>query len=1029
MDTVLSVLVTTISAMDIIEVLAYFAQHLRGDTLQKPEGPATLETLKTNIRDTIAVTPVPENSLLTCAQDGTLYKDQYRVDTDIDAAKLDEIDRRVDDLAKRVKNRESDDSGSNEKDNNNNEAKGNIEKNEIIDERTSDPNNNNLLTCDDFDKNNNVNAVVDENSAKNTEKEFLAGLTTPKIDVQESSQVLIETEKHAAIHDATTSLDSCYESLQSAVVAPAQTVAPSVIDSSRLRPLTREDEFRQTIKKRSSVSSTSSHESRIEELQVLSNLENEEQQKIDEYMPIIYPGSPLIDVLADCMEPDNDPELETIIEVHSSSPDEPQNDEETQAAAAKRYSLDKSPVPNIGVEMNLPWGDLKQDNKAREMLTLAKSASIEEVEQEDAAKETQKWVENLETEVIKEDDEEKSEVEEPVLTVVRKRSLKTGLELAEETTVTRESNETPEPVIIQKKINLIGLKPKSTDANNNEHDDHTSSEPPTARRRDARLEVDVDNQYMDDPKIQEMANYVKKLTNSEMTSISEDVDEEYYWKPNKPRRSSEAVATKTQDFLRNEAATMEYQEHWNENHLKMDEDVLNKRGSISPHSPRKSRSHSIAFESSKFAGHRRDSLAEMLIIPKTVKETCESSDHLLQQLENEALEYQLLWGIDVPKLKEQRRNRSQSISVAQLQRRRDTETGETERRRDSIAEMLIVPRSAPRNSIDEGVLLQLENEALAYQYAWNLNPEEVGNRRSKNRSMSISMGILSRKKSRAGRGSISRRRQSLAETFVVPKDHAGMVVDDPHLLSMLENEAYAYQQAFKIQDSDLIEQFDEEEEDEAEKNPDYKEWFQRFDDQTTSHIETSDFTDDEDAEVANLLDKNGDPQIQNHIFYSFPKGKTPPSKSATPDTVKRAPSRPTTPADYENYMHKFPDQLSPEIEMNDGRKSPASLETYIAQNRLSPIPSPRAITPEPTLAPPSMETYLERMKSASPQPETIPSIEIEAATPVIHPTTTTTTIREETAPRSLTPLRTMEHPPSLETYLAKMRSQSEETEY
>lgn len=502
MDSVLSVLVTTISAMDIIEVLMYFAAHLRGDTLQTPSGTDDLETLKSNIKETIAQTPVPENSFLTCAQDGTLYRDQYRIDTDIDAQKLDEIDRRVDDLANRVKN--SEDNNNNVDSGSSSVSKSNIENNGKVagiddeNERTSDQNNNNL-TCL-TDKNNNdalkvqkENLACDANTTTTkTENEIMVlGMqkSTPSIDVQldSPSQMLIENEKRDANE---TSLDSCYESLGSDATTA---VAPPVIDSSRLRPLTREDEFRHTIRKRSSVSSTSSQESRVEELQVLTNMEQEEQQHIDDFMPIIYPGSPLIDVLADCLETDNEPELETIIEVHSSSPDEPTAEEE---AIAKRYALDKSPVPNIGVQMSLPWGDVKQEkeNKSKDLFSLAKSASIEEVDVEervDAAKETKKWVENLEADVIKEEFETKEEEEmqdEPVLTVIRKKSLKSGREMTKEARVSEhepehvteifqntetENVEGPkqvpvdEPVVIQKRINLIGIKP-NTDSNNNE---------------------------------------------------------------------------------------------------------------------------------------------------------------------------------------------------------------------------------------------------------------------------------------------------------------------------------------------------------------------------------------------------------------------------------------------------------------------------------------------------------------------------------------------------------------------------------
>uniref|UniRef100_A0A336M7B6 CSON010604 protein n=1 Tax=Culicoides sonorensis TaxID=179676 RepID=A0A336M7B6_CULSO len=1114
MDSVLSVLVTTISAMDIIEVLMYFAAHLRGDKLEPPST-EDLEAFKSNIKDTISQTPIPENSHLTCTQDGTLFKDQFRVDTDIDVQKLDEINQRVDELSNLVKNSNNDNNSS--VDSNCNIGNGNLSS-QNKSERSIDINNNNnnnnidsSTTCvpdknsinDDFDDD--TAKVQNKNLASNTEDALLASnisASQPFIEnASNASQVLIETEKRE-----NESLDSCYESL-------GQEEATTV-DNTRLRPLVREDELRHTIRKRSSVSSTSSHESRLEELQALTSLEQEEQQHIEDYLPIIYPGSPLIGALADSIQTDNEPELETIVEVQSNSPDEQPLDEEI---TSKRYALDKSPIPNIGIQMSMPWGDVKKDEKAHELFTRAKSSSIEEDEGEQSPEmneSSKKWIE---TSVIKEEAEAKDDdepVEEPMITVIREKPLKATIEqrksvtektpedhqvteIEQKTNLSTEPEE--EPVIIQKRINLIGIQNPDDqktetneqsvpDKNATEKDkkhDESSIESPMVRRRekdvnapkksglvtrdsedyedseeasllhnikDTKLELDVDSQYLDDPQIREMTDYVKKLTKAKVASIEEDDEEadvtEYYWqpsggtsqKPNENRRRSLAEAlvvpatdenkgkmtneSITQDFaLQREA--MEYQEVWKVDNLKLDEEsVFNKQHFNSPRAS--GHRHSIAYESTKYAGHRRDSLAEMMIIPKTLRESGESIDHLVAQLENEALEYQQIWGVDVPKLEERRK----SVNVAQLERNKVTgRRSSLFSRSGSIAELLILPRTV-EEPIDESVLLQLENEALAYQYAWNLNPEEVGQRTKKNRSSSISMGILARKK--RARPSISRRRQSLAEAIIVPKQAAEMVVDDPHLLYLLENEANEYKAAFGLRTPELMERFDEVSDDleNEESKPDYNEWFKRFDDQSTAHIETT-FTDDEDEEVADLLKSadSGDVKVQNHIFYTFPNAKSPASSLRVDEKPEvKIPSRPTTPADYENYMQKFPDQLSPEIQMDDGRKSPATLETYIEQNRLSPIPHTlRAITPEPSHAPPSMETYLERMRSASPQPQSNPRIEIE--TTQTQGTQSQTSV--PTTPRALTPLRTMEHPPSLETYLQRLRSHSPqaETEY
>lgn len=229
MDPLLSVLVYSVGAMDIIEAMLYFVAHLRGDQLtSSSSGDIDLDELKNRIRKKIEASQIPENPELTCAQDGTLFKDGFRVG-DIDEKGLDQVGKRVEEISEQIQTNDND----------------------------------------------NAQFSRDGGSTIEINKIF--------IEKEAEKETLVVTENCA-----------------------------HVLDESKLRPVSRNDELRHVRQIRTSVSSTSSHNSsRQEEIQALTALELEEQSKSDDFVPIIYEGTGF---------PENDIDLlETIPEGGSST--------------------------------------------------------------------------------------------------------------------------------------------------------------------------------------------------------------------------------------------------------------------------------------------------------------------------------------------------------------------------------------------------------------------------------------------------------------------------------------------------------------------------------------------------------------------------------------------------------------------------------------------------------------------------------------------------------------------------------------
>lgn len=639
--------------------------------------------------------------------------------------------------------------------------------------------------------------------------------------------------------------------------------------------------------------------------------------------------------------------------------------------------------------------------------------------------------------------------------------------------------------------------------------------------KDEKLSVDVDNQFVDDPKTKEMASFVQKLTKARVESLDdvekeEDCDVvEYYWKPGsqtvEPKRKSideELLSSELSDLptstaienIPGDSMTSEL------NRLNVKKDIFNvkhfnspnfdKEGSPDTMTPEetlqmelraKNRSQSVSMgvlkrQRSKIIAGRRDSMAEMFILPQTTEEEPVMDDHTLALLENEAYAYQQMWGLDKPvemeSIQKRRNSRSQSISMGVLTRQpsKVLKPG----RRDSIADLLVIPKTVVQ-PIDEHTLTVLENEALEYQRIWGLDTpdemEKIHERTKKGRSASISMGVLTRQPLIA-RG----RRDSLADDFIIPAGALEPI--DENTLTVLEKEAVEYQKTWGLNTIDEMESIHKRSKNRSQsismgvfhrqRSKLFKPRGRResvaeqliiprtsiteIDEHTMTLLENEAFayqqmwgietqkeaspiieTDDEDdAEVAATL--SNIPEV--HIEFD---GPSPPDPIAAcqPRIV-----RPATPAEYGDWMQRFGEQASPDITMEPGRKTPATLETYLERMR-SPSPIPRALTPiEHLTNPPSMEDYLEEMQNKPPKLN-ISKAEEEELRPVtpeqygdwMHrfPEQLSPDVSVDSNPRSpsfetirdrspftraLTPIETVQSPPNLETYLQRMRSKS-----
>lgn len=300
MGVFLSVLVASVGVMDLITALGYVSNQL---TETPAAADQDLERYRQLLKEQIERTPKSPVEGLTIAKDGVPYKDGYRVEK-FDETKLDQLNVRIRDLERKSQ-----------------------EKDQTLDR---------------------LNVKLQELERKSVERELV-------IDELRSRSV-----SRLATPEPTTSRMSS---------SSARDVPQIVLDedddsrrgSSRFRPIHRDDEFRRTIKKRSISSNVS--EDRTEELEILSQIEAEEANTMEEFIPLVYSRE-------EFMEPK--------MKKHMISPIQElcqMHEDELR----ERMMLERSPEPSLGADVTRPWGDIRlEETKEKTLIHPPEEFAIQE---------------------------------------------------------------------------------------------------------------------------------------------------------------------------------------------------------------------------------------------------------------------------------------------------------------------------------------------------------------------------------------------------------------------------------------------------------------------------------------------------------------------------------------------------------------------------------------------------------------------------------------------------------------------------
>ncbi|XP_055609961.1 transforming growth factor beta-1-induced transcript 1 protein isoform X3 [Uranotaenia lowii] len=129
--------------------------------------------------------------------------------------------------------------------------------------------------------------------------------------------------------------------------------------SKKFRPIHRDDEFRRTIKKQSVKSNAS--EDRADELDLLTQMEEEENKVMDDYIPLVYTRE---EQMAQGNKRHQISPIQELCHMH-------ENDE--------RLRMERSPEPAFGAETVKPWGDIRLgETKEKEIIHLPQNQLIEE---------------------------------------------------------------------------------------------------------------------------------------------------------------------------------------------------------------------------------------------------------------------------------------------------------------------------------------------------------------------------------------------------------------------------------------------------------------------------------------------------------------------------------------------------------------------------------------------------------------------------------------------------------------------------
>ncbi|XP_052898872.1 uncharacterized protein LOC128305462 [Anopheles moucheti] len=322
MGVMLSVLVAGVGAMDLIYCLAYVSNQVSGEDPSNaiedaPDGKQHggteqgLEQYQENIRQKLNAAPRSTIDGVTVAQDGVPYKDGYRLEPVEGAAQLDVL----------------------------------IEKLRVLERQSQEKEH-----------------QLEQMSVQMSELER---------NTAEQSLIIEELRSRSVSRAHSVEPSGAYRTNLSPADAVPQIVLNEPNDSgggadeprpssSKFRPIRRDDGLRRSVKRRS-VTSTTSLEDRAEELERLSQLEDEECARMDDYIPIVYSRD----------------EVDPMNRRHNISPipESCHHHEDDE----RQWVPERSPEPTLAANITRPWGDIKlEEMKENAVLRPARSMSIEE---------------------------------------------------------------------------------------------------------------------------------------------------------------------------------------------------------------------------------------------------------------------------------------------------------------------------------------------------------------------------------------------------------------------------------------------------------------------------------------------------------------------------------------------------------------------------------------------------------------------------------------------------------------------------
>ncbi|XP_061499125.1 paxillin isoform X4 [Anopheles gambiae] len=341
MGVMLSVLVAGVGAMDLIYCLAYVSgseqpsnaiedvpdkqQHELQQQQQQQQPDAKVEQLeqyKETVRQQIKAAP-PRSTVegVTYAQDGVPYKDGYRLEPSVEgAAQLDVLIEKL-----RILERQSQ------------------EKEQQLEQMSVQMSELERSTAEQ-------SLIIEELRSRSTSRAHSVeplGAYRNNLSPADAVPQIVLNEPHDSGGGG------------------ADEPRPS---SSKFRPIRRDDGLRRSVKRRS-VTSVTSLEDRTDELERLSQLEDEECARMDDYIPIVYSRDELQDPMNRRHNISPIPES-----CHHHEDDE------------RQWVPERSPEPTLAANTTRPWGDIKLDEmKEKAVLRPSRSMSIEEEELEPPA--------------------------------------------------------------------------------------------------------------------------------------------------------------------------------------------------------------------------------------------------------------------------------------------------------------------------------------------------------------------------------------------------------------------------------------------------------------------------------------------------------------------------------------------------------------------------------------------------------------------------------------------------------------------